>query len=73
VFSGLENPIHLLVILVIVLILFGPKRLPDLGRSIGRGMREFRESVSGRHDEEPPALEPGEKVEKPDAGAAPPP
>ena len=71
-FSGLENPIHLLVILVIVLIFFGPKRLPDLGRSLGRGMKEFRESVSGRHDEGQPELEPGEDVDKPDAGAAPP-
>jgi len=36
------------IILVIVLIIFGPKRLPDLGRSLGRGMREFKDSVTGK-------------------------
>lgn len=46
-FSGLENPIHLLVIALIAVIVFGPKRLPGLGRSLGKGMREFRESISG--------------------------
>jgi sec-independent protein translocase protein TatA len=54
VFAGLENPIHLLVIALIALIVFGPKRLPDLGHSLGRGMREFRESLSGeKKDPEP--------------------
>ena len=52
-FAGLENPIHLLVILVVVLLVFGPKRLPDMGRSLGHGMRQFRESLSGKPDEEP--------------------
>ena len=60
-FSGLENPIHLLVILLVVLIVFGPKRLPDLGRSLGRGMKEFRESISGhQHEEEQPELKSGD-------------
>jgi sec-independent protein translocase protein TatA len=61
VFSGLENPIHLLVILLVVLIVFGPKRLPGLGRSLGRGMKEFRESISGHQgDDEKPELKPGD-------------
>jgi sec-independent protein translocase protein TatA len=38
---------EILVVLVIALIVFGPKRLPELGRSLGRGIREFRGSVSG--------------------------
>ena len=42
---------------MIVLIIFGPKRLPDLGRSLGRGMREFKDSVTGKDsDDEPPRL-----------------
>ena len=40
------SPIELIIILVVVLIVFGPKRLPDLGRSLGRGMREFKDSVT---------------------------
>jgi sec-independent protein translocase protein TatA len=40
----------LIVILIVALLVFGPKRLPEIGRSLGRGMREFKESVSG-HDE----------------------
>lgn len=41
---------ELIVILVIALIVLGPKRLPEVGRSVGRGMREFRESLADRDD-----------------------
>ena len=44
------GPLEIAVVLVIVLIIFGPKRLPELGRSMGRGIREFRGSVSGGDD-----------------------
>ncbi len=40
----------LIVILIVALLVFGPKRLPEIGRSLGRGMREFKESVSGRDE-----------------------
>ncbi len=41
------------IVLVIALIVIGPKKLPEVGRSLGRGMREFRESISGaRHDDD---------------------
>ena len=43
---------EILIILVIVLVIFGPKRLPDLGRSLGSGMREFKDSVTGKGDDE---------------------
>ena len=41
---------ELLIVLAVVLVIFGPKRLPQLGRSLGGGMREFKDSVTGRHD-----------------------
>jgi sec-independent protein translocase protein TatA len=46
VFSGIGFP-ELLIVLVIALIVLGPKKLPEVGRSLGRGMREFKDSVSG--------------------------
>ncbi len=42
----------LVVILLILLLVFGPKRLPEMGRSIGRGMREFKDSLSGGKDDD---------------------
>jgi sec-independent protein translocase protein TatA len=50
------GPLEIVILLVIVLLIFGPKRLPDLGRSLGRGMREFKDSVTGKDDDEPPRL-----------------
>jgi sec-independent protein translocase protein TatA len=38
---------ELLILLVVILLVFGPKRLPEMGRSLGRGMREFKDSISG--------------------------
>jgi sec-independent protein translocase protein TatA len=43
---GLDNPIHIAFLLVIVLVVFGAKRLPEMGRSLGSGMREFKEALS---------------------------
>jgi sec-independent protein translocase protein TatA len=40
----------LVVILIVALIVFGPKRLPEMGRSLGKGMREFKDSISGKDD-----------------------
>ena len=52
------GPLELAVVLVIVLIVFGPKRLPELGRSLGHGMREFKSSLSGEGENEDRAEEP---------------
>jgi sec-independent protein translocase protein TatA len=53
------GPLELVIVLVIVLVIFGPKRLPGLGRSLGSGMREFKDSVTGnsKDDDEPEQLE----------------
>ncbi len=45
-FSGILQPTHLILILAIVLIIFGPGKLPELGKTIGSGIREFRNSVN---------------------------
>ena len=42
---------EILILLVIVLLIFGPKKLPELGRSLGRGMREFKDSITGKDEE----------------------
>ena len=49
---GLDNPLHILILLVVVLLVFGAKRLPEIGRSLGEGMRGFKDSISGesQHD-----------------------
>ncbi len=54
------GPLELAIVLIIALVVFGPKRLPELGRSLGRGIREFRGSVSGddREPERTEAIEP---------------
>jgi sec-independent protein translocase protein TatA len=44
---GLDNPIHLAFLLVILLMVFGAKRLPEMGRSLGSGLRGFKESING--------------------------
>ena len=53
---------EILILLLVILLVFGPKRLPEMGRSLGRGMREFKDSIGGRGDDDhraelPPAVE----------------
>ena len=69
------GPLEIGIVLLIVLVIFGPKRLPDLGRSLGSGMREFKDSVTGdskKDDKELPASDKAEPVrtEKSDATPA---
>jgi sec-independent protein translocase protein TatA len=61
--SGLLTPGHLIILVVIALLVFGPKRLPELGRSLGSGMRGFKRAIEGDDDEprtiaDPPASAP---------------
>jgi sec-independent protein translocase protein TatA len=46
------GPLELAIVLVIALVIFGPKRLPDLGKSLGSGMREFKDSLTGNDDDD---------------------
>jgi sec-independent protein translocase protein TatA len=44
---GLDNPIHIAFLLILLLLVFGAKRLPEMGRSLGDGMRGFKDAISG--------------------------
>jgi sec-independent protein translocase protein TatA len=44
---GLDNPLHIAFLVVILLLVFGARRLPEIGRSLGSGMREFKDSITG--------------------------
>jgi sec-independent protein translocase protein TatA len=58
---GLDNPLHIAFLLILLLLVFGAKRLPEMGRSLGSGMRGFKDSLSGEspqpslsaHDQQP--------------------
>lgn len=56
-FSGLESPFHLLIVLVIAILVLGPKRIPEVARALGSGIRNFRDSLSGIDPEAPEAPE----------------
>jgi sec-independent protein translocase protein TatA len=67
---------EMLLLLLVLLLVFGPKRLPEMGRSLGRGMREFKESISGNSrddDDEPERVEltPPQTSATPPAATAP--
>jgi sec-independent protein translocase protein TatA len=49
---GWVGPGEIIILLVVALLVFGPKKLPEMGRSIGRGMREFKSSISGPDDDD---------------------
>jgi sec-independent protein translocase protein TatA len=64
---GLDNPIHIAFLVVILLLVFGARRLPEIGRSLGSGMREFKDSISGESKQ--PAL--NQTTQQPPAAQAP--
>ncbi len=51
-FTGLESPTHLIIVLVVVLLLFGAKRIPELARGLGAGVREFKKGAEGEGETE---------------------
>jgi sec-independent protein translocase protein TatA len=59
---GLDNPLHIAFLVVILLLVFGARRLPEIGRSLGGGLREFKHSINGEsqsHDPQQPTLPAG--------------
>jgi sec-independent protein translocase protein TatA len=58
------SPIQLIIVLIIALVVLGPKRLPEVGRSLGKGIREFKDSVSGNEKDETPP-QPAAHIEPP--------
>jgi len=48
---GLDNPLHIAILLAVLLLIFGAKRLPEMGRSLGAGLRGFKESISGEAEQ----------------------
>ena len=52
---GLENPLHLAILLAVLLLVFGAKRLPEIGRSLGSGLRGFKDAIGG--DPHPETME----------------
>ena len=63
------GPLELAIVLIIVLVIFGPKRLPGLGQQIGTGMREFKDSIAGKDQDDPD--DPGEVAQPEPPAAAP--
>jgi len=68
--EGLFSPSHIILILIAALVIFGPKRLPDIGKSLGKGIKEFKGAISHIGDDVEPAPPPSQPV-TPNAGAAP--
>jgi sec-independent protein translocase protein TatA len=59
--EGLFQPMHLLVILLIALLVFGPRKLPELGKGLGQAIRGFKESLSGKDEAKPEEKDDREK------------
>jgi sec-independent protein translocase protein TatA len=62
---GLDNPVHIVFIVVVLLLVFGAKRLPEIGRSLGTGMREFKSSVTGEMNHNQTTLPAGQQQAPP--------
>ncbi|MEA2333793.1 MAG: sec-independent protein translocase protein TatA [Solirubrobacteraceae bacterium] len=67
---GLDNPLHIAFLVVILLLIFGAKRLPEIGRSLGSGMREFKQSVTGESNSQQNTLPPAQQPPAPPPAAA---
>jgi sec-independent protein translocase protein TatA len=52
VLTSILQPTHLIIVLIVALVVLGPKRLPEAGRALGQGLKEFKSSVSGAHDDD---------------------
>jgi len=69
--GGLDNPLHIAFLVVILLLVFGARRLPEIGRSLGSGLREFKSSVTGEMNQTQPTLTAGAPQQQAPAAQAP--
>lgn len=71
-FTDILQPTHLLFVLVVALLVLGPKRLPEVARTLGNGLRDFRAAISGESDDDDEPDEPGHHIlpdeQRPDYG-----
>jgi sec-independent protein translocase protein TatA len=51
--TSILQPTHLIIVLAVALLVLGPKRLPEAGRALGQGLKEFKASITGAHDDDP--------------------
>jgi len=51
--TSILQPTHLIIVLAVALLVLGPKRLPEAGRALGQGLKEFKSSITGAHDDDP--------------------
>jgi sec-independent protein translocase protein TatA len=51
--TSILQPTHLIILLIVALLVLGPKRLPEAGRALGQGLKEFKGSITGAHDDDP--------------------
>jgi sec-independent protein translocase protein TatA len=65
-FTGILQPTHLILILIVALVFLGPKRLPDAGRALGQGLKEFKSSISASPDDGAQPLVPNPAVRERD-------
>jgi sec-independent protein translocase protein TatA len=71
---GLDNPIHIAFLLILLLLVFGAKRLPEMGRSLGDGMRGFKDAISGENTHTDTQQQPAQPVlvaQQPEPAVAP--
>ncbi len=66
---GWIGPWEIAIVLLVVLLVFGPKRLPEMGRSLGKGMREFKDSITHHHEQPERGDEQASRVALPAAGS----
>jgi sec-independent protein translocase protein TatA len=64
---GWVSPWELIILVLVILLVFGAKRLPEMGRSLGGGMREFKDSITGKDEVKPEELPPAAAPTRPTA------
>ena len=63
--TSILQPTHLIIVLIVALLVLGPKRLPEAGRAVGQGLKEFKSSINSSHDDDPMTKEVhGEQAEQ---------